>query len=72
VRRRHLDEQTNQARCLNLVSNAVITWNTVYIAEVLRQLRSAGHVVTPEAVAHLAPMVYGHINRYGKYRFDVP
>lgn len=38
VRRRHLDEQTNQAQRLNLVTNAVITWNTVYIAEVLRQL----------------------------------
>lgn len=72
VRRRHLDEQTNQAQCLNLVSNAVITWNTIYIAEVLRQLRTEGHVVHDDAVAHLAPTVYGHINRYGKYRFDVP
>lgn len=58
VRRRHLDEQTNQAQCLNLVSNAVITGSTVYIAEVLRQLRTEGLTVSPEAIAHLSPTVY--------------
>jgi hypothetical protein len=28
VRRRHLDQQTDQALCLSLVVNAIITWNT--------------------------------------------
>lgn len=57
---------------LNDTFTPPITWNTVYIAEVLRQLRAEGHAVSSDAVAHLAPTVYGHINRYGKYRFDVP
>jgi TnpA family transposase len=71
VRRRHLDEQTNQANCLNLVTNAIITWNTVYIAEALRQLRAEGHAFCAEAIAHLSPAMYAHVNRYGKYTFNV-
>ncbi len=71
IRRRHLDDQIDQANCLNLVTNAVIAWNTVYIAEVLRQLRDEGRSISPEAIAHLSPAMYAHINRYGKYSFDV-
>ena len=30
VQRRQADQQTNQVLCLNLVTNAIVTWNTVY------------------------------------------
>ncbi|MBI1881462.1 MAG: Tn3 family transposase [Chloroflexi bacterium] len=32
------EERVNQASCLNLVANAVIIWNTVYMTAVLEQL----------------------------------
>ena len=31
VQRRQADQQTNQVLCLNLVTNAIATWNTVYM-----------------------------------------
>jgi TnpA family transposase len=31
IRHRRPEDQTNQALCLNLVTNAVIVWNTVYV-----------------------------------------
>ena len=31
VRRRQAEQQTDQILCLNLVTNAVVTWNTVYM-----------------------------------------
>jgi hypothetical protein len=34
IRRKQEDEQTNQASCLNLLANAVMAWNTVYMAPV--------------------------------------
>lgn len=71
IRRRQLEDQENQASCLNLVTNAIITWNTVYIAEVLRRLRAEGHQVNDDAIAHLSPAMYAHVNKHGKYRFDV-
>ena len=33
LRRKRGEELVNQASCLNLVTNAVIVWNTVYMAE---------------------------------------
>src|SRR5262249_40912596 len=47
IRRRHREEQANQVHCLNLVTNAVLTWNTVSLGEVLRQLREEGQKVSP-------------------------
>jgi hypothetical protein len=65
------DNQTVQALCLNLVTNAVITWNTVYMTRVLDALRADGVSVNDEDLAHLAPTLRAHINPYGKYSFDV-
>ena len=61
----------NQVSCLNLVTNAVVLWNTVYMSAVLDQLRTEGHNVDEADVAHLSPARYAHINPYGKYRFNV-
>jgi hypothetical protein len=71
IRRRYYQEQLNQASCLNLVTNAVVLWNTVYMSAVLDQLKAEGYPVDDTDVAHLWPARYGHINPYGKYRFDV-
>ena len=70
MRRRHVDEQANQASCLNLVVNAVITWNTVYMATALEQLRVEGVDIADDSVAHLSPTLSAHMNPYGRYRFD--
>ena len=71
IRRRHYEEQLNQASCLNLVTNAVVLWNTVYISAVLDQLKAQGYPVDDADVAHLWPARYANINPYGKYRFNV-
>lgn len=71
IRRSLYDDQTVQALCLNLVTNVVITWNTVYMAQALDSLRSEGFSVSVEDLVHLAPTLRAHINPYGKYSFDV-
>jgi TnpA family transposase len=70
IRRRALEDQTNQAQCLNLVTNAVVLWNTVYISAALEQLRADGHRFTDDDVVHLSPARFEHINPYGRYHFD--
>ena len=71
MRRRHLHDQVNQASCLNLVTNAVVTWNTTYEQAVVEKLREECHDVPDDALVHLSPAMYGHINPYGKYAFDL-
>jgi TnpA family transposase len=71
VRRRHLDDQIDQALCLTLVTNAAVLWTTTYLADALDALRDEGFAVTDEATAHLTPVQHDHINFYGTYSFDI-
>jgi TnpA family transposase len=71
LRRHQQEDQANQASCLTLVTNAVVTWNTVYIGAVVEELRTKGHVITDETLGHLSPALYDHINPYGTYQFDL-
>lgn len=61
----------HQASCLNLVTNAVIVWNTVYMAAVVEQLKQEGYPVQESDLAHVWPTRYAHINVYGKYHFNL-
>ena len=71
IRRKQYEAQTNQAMCLNVVTNAVIIWNTVYMQAALDQLRAEGYPVQEEDLAHLSPARFVHINPYGKYFFPI-
>jgi hypothetical protein len=71
VRRGQPEDQANQASCLNLVTNAVIAWNTVYMAAVIDRLKAKGEQISPEQLAHLSPARHDHINPYGHYQFRV-
>src|SRR5712671_807760 len=50
----------HQASCLNLVTNAVIVWNTVYMAAVVEQLKREGYpvqeVISPMSGPHDTPI----------------
>jgi len=71
MRRRDPEEQEDQALCSNLLTDAVVTWNTVYYQKVFDQLAREGYPLRDEDVAHLWPTRYAHINPYGKYAIDV-
>ncbi|MBE9045304.1 Tn3 family transposase [Pleurocapsales cyanobacterium LEGE 10410] len=71
IRQRQEEELTNQASCLNLITNAVVTWNTIYMEAAINQLRSEGHSISDEDINHLSPTRYGHVNPYGIYPFDI-
>ena len=69
IRRKQYEAQTNQAMCLNVVTNAVVIWNTVYMQAVLDQLRAEGYRVQEEDLAHLSPARFEHVNPYGRVLF---
>jgi len=55
---------------MNLLTNCVIAWNTVYMAAALDRLRIDGGPVQESDLSHLSPCRYEHINPYGKYAFE--
>ena len=56
--------------CLNLVTNAVIVFNTVHITQIVQELRAEGHEIKDEDLEWVWPTRHGHINFLGKYFFD--
>src|SRR3954452_25102680 len=71
VRRRHLDDQIDQALCLTLVTNACVLWTTTYLGDTIDALRTDDIEVTDEIAAHLTPAQHDYINFYGTYSFDI-
>ena len=71
VRRAHHDDQTEQALCLTVVTNAVVLWNTIYLQDARTAMADAGRPVGDEAATHLSPAQSDHINPYGDYTFDI-
>lgn len=69
LRRKQEEAQQEVVGCLNLLTNAVVVWNTVYMQEVITQLRAEGYPVQEEDLVHLSPARFEHINRLGKYSF---
>jgi len=71
IRRKYYDEQQNQAACLNLVTNIVITWYTVYIACAIEHLKTAGREINDEDVPYQWPTKFAGINVHGRIRFNI-
>lgn len=56
---------------MTLVTNAVIVWNTRYIQAMVEQLKAEGYEVLDSDLVHISPCRFDHINKYGKYEFNV-
>ena len=59
-----------QFACLNLVTNAVVVFNSVYIARIADELKREGHDFSDEDLARVWPSRFAHINFLGRYVFD--
>ncbi|MEV7803162.1 Tn3 family transposase [Microbispora sp. NPDC088329] len=66
-----LADQTDQAWCLTVLTNAVITWTTEYYSLAARQLRAAGRDVPDELLAHISPAHSENVNFFGVITVDV-
>ena len=43
--------------------------NTLRMAEIVNQLRAAGHAITDQDLARVSPLMHGHVIPNGTYRF---
>lgn len=71
IRKKYPEDHINQANCLNLITNVITVWNTVYMQAALDYLKQHGHEISDEDLTHLSPARFEHINIYGKYSFDI-
>ena len=67
LRDRTAEAMAYRASGLNLVVNAIILWNTTYLARTLNYVRGQGVVLTDELLSHVAPVKWDHIALTGDY-----
>jgi TnpA family transposase len=71
MRKSQEESQSCQAACITLLSNLVIIWNTKYIEIVINELKKSGKVIRDKDIQYITPCRFGHINKYGKYNFEL-
>ena len=67
LRDRTAEAMAYRASGLNLVVNAIILWNTTYLARTVDYVRRQGVALTDELLAHVAPVKWDHIALTGDY-----
>ncbi len=67
IRDRSFEQQRYRASGLNLVTAAIVLWNTVYLERVTNGLRAKGHAVDDALLQYLSPLGWEHINLTGDY-----
>lgn len=67
IRDRSFEQQRHRASGLNLITAAIVLWNTIYIERAVEQLRADGEVVDEELLQYLSPLGWDHINLTGDY-----
>ena len=55
IRDRSFEQQRYRASGLNLVTAAIVLWNTVYLERAANALRSHGHAVDDALLQYLSP-----------------
>lgn len=72
IRKHYREGQEDQLGALELVTNAVVLWNTLNMQEALNWRRSQEEETGDEDNARLSPLMRGHINMLGHYYFTLP
>ena len=67
IRDRSFEQQRYRASGLNLVSAAIVLWNTVYMQRAVAALREQGRPVNDDLLKYLSPLGWEHINLTGDY-----
>ncbi|KSG86441.1 DDE transposase [Pseudomonas aeruginosa] len=67
IRDRSFEQQRYRASGLNLVTAAIVLWNTVYLERAIQGLVEAGKPVDGELLQFLSPLGWEHINLTGDY-----
>jgi hypothetical protein len=70
MRDRSFENQRYRASGLNLIVAAVTLWNTVYLGRAIVALREHGISIENEALVHLSPIGWEHINLTGDYTWQ--
>ena len=69
---RSFEQQGYRTSGLNLVTAAIVLWNTVYLDRAIQALQNSDATVDADLLQHLSPLGWEHINLTGNYTWRNP
>jgi TnpA family transposase len=63
------EEIMNKVSALSVLSNAVLVWNTIQIAQIIELLSAHGESVSRHDLARVSPLAHAHVISNGTYDF---
>lgn len=67
LRDRTFESQFYRASGLNLLINAIVYWNTLYLEPAFAELNREGITTPPDVIKHITPLGWQHISLTGDY-----
>ena len=67
IRNQSFEQQRYRASGLNLVTAAIVLWNTVYLEKAIQKLRELDKPINDALLQYLSPLGWKHINLTGDY-----
>jgi TnpA family transposase len=67
IRDRSFEQQRYRASGLNLVTAAIVLWNTVYLERAIEAMKANGQTIDDKLLQYLSPLGWEHINLTGDY-----
>ena len=67
LRDRTFESQFYRASGLNLLINAIVYWNTLYLEPAFSELNREGVATPPDVIKHITPLGWQHISLTGDY-----
>lgn len=67
MRDRSFENQRYRASGLNLMTAAIVLWNTVYLERAIQAIKDHGDTVDENLLQHISPLGWEHINLTGDY-----
>ena len=61
------EEIMNKARGRSLGSNAILSWNTIKITEIVDHLRAQGEAIDDATLSHISLLPFRHVVPNGRY-----
>ncbi|MFD5678186.1 Tn3 family transposase [Streptomyces sp. NPDC058728] len=71
IRHHHRAGQTDQAWCLTLLTNSVVTWTTEYYGLAVAQMRAERRAVDDELLTHISRAHPEKVNFFGTISAEV-
>jgi len=71
LRHRHHEDQTEQALCLTVLTNAIVAWTTEYLGLAADQLQADSRQIDNQVLALISPAHNENIDFYGTFSFEV-